>query len=309
MTSDMTKARSLTITFLTPVSFASLNGGDKEAENISSIKKISRGEEQFPYVSSQAVRRALRDQLAVLGHELSEAAASEVAKGAATTKCDPETYIDDDLFGFMRTTEAKGDAKGTTDKRTSPVRVSPLLAVDPYVGDLDFGTNYMGVDAGGTPNIYETEIHSGLYRGSVLIELDRVGCGDGFGADLGPDQRAARVRSFINALQNLWSSGRQTRFLADLSPKFVAAAFMTTKNPIFLEALALKEDRVDLSRVAEVLEDFAAYTPLAVLGGRSELVPQDKTPDLAVLSLGRAFDAIRVGIAAVYGVKSNEEAR
>jgi len=63
----MKNAKALTITYLTPVSFASLNGSDKEAENISSIKKLSRGTEQFPYGSSQWVRRALRDQLKTLG--------------------------------------------------------------------------------------------------------------------------------------------------------------------------------------------------------------------------------------------------
>ena len=35
MGEDLTKAKALTITYLTPVSFASLNGSDKEADNIS----------------------------------------------------------------------------------------------------------------------------------------------------------------------------------------------------------------------------------------------------------------------------------
>ncbi len=36
----MNKAKSLTITYLTKASYASLNGSDKEVDNISSIKKI-----------------------------------------------------------------------------------------------------------------------------------------------------------------------------------------------------------------------------------------------------------------------------
>ena len=39
----MKQAKALTITFLTPVSFASLNGADKETDNMSNIKKITRG--------------------------------------------------------------------------------------------------------------------------------------------------------------------------------------------------------------------------------------------------------------------------
>ena len=37
------EAKALTITFLTPVSLGSLNGSDKEADNVSSIKKLTRG--------------------------------------------------------------------------------------------------------------------------------------------------------------------------------------------------------------------------------------------------------------------------
>ena len=139
------------------------------------------------------------------------------------------------------------DARKETFKRTSPVRVSPLLALDPFEGDLDFGTNYMGVEAGGNPNIFETEIHGGLYRGTVLIELDAVGKnrdGEGVSAekakepwDLKPAEKIRRVNDLLTALQHLWSSGRQSRFLADISPKFVAAALLTAKVPVFLESL------------------------------------------------------------------------
>jgi CRISPR-associated protein Cst2 len=56
------KINSLTLTYLSKVSFASLNGGDKEVDNINPIKKITLANgEELPYVSSQALRRALRD--------------------------------------------------------------------------------------------------------------------------------------------------------------------------------------------------------------------------------------------------------
>ena len=101
------QAKALTITFLTPVSLGSLNGSDKEADNLSSIKKLTRGTKTYPYVSSQALRRALRDQLGVLGHSLSEGQAAKEKKGAAITKCLPAEYLDDDLFGFMDATKGE----------------------------------------------------------------------------------------------------------------------------------------------------------------------------------------------------------
>jgi len=102
--------------------------------------------------------------------------------------CEPSKYIDDDLFGFMNA-DSQQDCK-----KDKPCEVSPLVALEPYGGGMDFGTNYMSVKAGGTPNIFETEIHSGYYVGTVLIELDRVGeksPGDEYDLSLSQDERKA----------------------------------------------------------------------------------------------------------------------
>lgn len=286
----MKTAKALTITYLTPVSFASLNGSDKEADNISNIKKITRETDQFPYVSAQAVRRALRDQLAVIGKTLSEGVAAKIKKGAATTQQDPEKYIDDDLFGYMGTEEGKEGKKGKSTKRTSPVRVSPLVSLHKYEGDLDFATNFMGVEAGGDPNIFETEIHSGLYRGTMLIELDRVGCGEGFEKDLPNTERAARVKDFLTAFKNLWTSGRQTRFLADISPKFIAAAMLTTKNPIFLESVIITVNGgINNELLSETIKDYKDEIKAMVIGARKGLFLN--RPD-GTVSIGEAFDGM-----------------
>jgi CRISPR-associated protein Cst2 len=283
------EAKALTITYLTPVSFASLNGSDKEADNISNIKKITRDTEQFPYVSAQTIRRALRDQLAVMGKTLSEGVAATIKKGAATTQQDPEKYIDDDLFGYMGTEEAKEGKKGKSTKRTSPVRVSPLVSLHKYEGDLDFATNFMGVEAGGDPNIFETEIHSGLYRGTILIELDRVGCGEGFMNDLPNTDKAERVKDLLKAFKNLWTSGRQTRFLADISPKFIAAAILTTKNPIFLESITPLNGGVNGELIDETVKDYENEIIAKVFGARKGLF--SNLPD-GTVSIGEAFEQI-----------------
>lgn len=286
----MKQAKALTLTYLTPVSFASLNGGDKEADNISSIKKIAIGIDQYPYVSSQAVRRALRNQLEVLGWELSEGAAATIKKGAATTQQEPQKYIDDDLFGYMGTESATEEKKGKATKRTSVVRVSPLIALTPYQGDLDFGTNYMGVKTGGDPNIFETEIHSGLYRGSILIELDRVGCKDGFDKDLPPEERAKRVKAFLTAVKNLWASGRQSRFLADISPKFIASAMLTTKNPVFLESVRVAGDgTIDNQMIKETLQDYKDEIVKSVVGVRTGAFNGEVT---GAVTIGDAFNTM-----------------
>ncbi|WP_321506190.1 type I-B CRISPR-associated protein Cas7/Cst2/DevR [uncultured Methanoregula sp.] len=278
------EAKALTITYLTPVSFASLNGSDKESDNISSIKKISVGTDQYPYVSGQAIRRALRNQLEVLNWPLSEGVKATIDKGAATTEQEPDKYIDDDLFGFMGT-EAGKAAK----TRTSVVRVSPLVALNPYQGDLDFGTNYMSKESEGNPNIFETEIHAGLYRGTILIELDRVGCGDGFTekSKLDNVEKAKRVKGLLDAIKNLWSSGRQSRTLTDISPKFVVGAMLKTKNPVFLESVQVKGKEINRAMFEETLNDYKDEILESVVGVRQgffEGLPEKSK------SIGEAFD-------------------
>lgn len=292
----MTGAKCLTITYVTKGSYASLNGSDKEADNISSIKKIQMNDgKEYPYCSSQAVRRALREQLATLGHEMSEGVAGVQEKGAATTKCEPQSYIDDDLFGFMK-------ADADTIKRTSPVRVSPLIALSPYYGDLDFGTNYMSVVKGGNPNIFETEIHSGFYRGTILVELDRVGeksLGDKYELSLSPLEKTARVNALLNAIQNLWTVGRQSRFLTDMSPKLVCGVLLRVKNPIFLESVCLDNNgaQPDMALITNTREDFKDVIMKWVIGERKGFFAQDSNE---AQPLGAAFAMMREWVAQVY---------
>ena len=295
----MNKAKSLTITYLTKASYASLNGSDKEVDNISSIKKVRKNDgREYPYCSSQAVRRALREQLSVLGYRLSEGVVGEKDKSAATTKCDPQTYIDDDLFGFMNASTTN------TIKRTSPVRISPLIALTPYLGELDFATNYMSVSAGGNPNIFETEIHSGYYCGTILIELDRVGeksAGDKYELSLSNEEKAERTLALITAIQNLWTVGRQSRFLSDVSPKFVCAALMTVKNPIFMESVRINEDdEINVELIKNTIEDFENQVIHSVIGERKGFFRND-TEEFA--TLGECFNTIRTWIEETYNVR------
>lgn len=287
-------AKCITITYLTKASYASLNGSDKEADNISSIKKIQSSDgKEYPYKSSQAIRRDLREQLAVLGEKLSETEKAKQDKGAASTQCNPQEFIDDDLFGFMQ-------ADKETLKRTSPVRVSPLISLEPYRGELDFATNYMGVSAGGNPNIFESEIHSGFYRGTILIELDRIGVADAptYKLNLDMSERKRRVSLLLDAIQNLWGVGRQSRFLADISPKFICAGLLKVKNPIFLECLKIDEQgMVNIGLIQSTIDDYSNVIKETILGERKGFFPKDTDQ---ALPMGEAFVKMKAWLEAVY---------
>lgn len=308
------KTNSITITYLSKVSFASLNGSDKLVDNINPIKKVTmQSGEQVPYVSSQAIRRALRNKIEEHGHTISPVNPPSEKKGAVKTALNPVQYIDDDLFGYMDAKAGEGSEKGTSNVRTSPVRVESLLALATFKDEFDYATNFMGKKIKLDPNIFETEIHSGVYRGTILIELDRVGVEhdveivkDGkkevarnivIKELVDNKTKAERVLAFIDAFQMLWSSGRQTRFLADISPKFIAAATMKSKNPIFLEAVNVDEggqiNIEDLKKVANTYERFIDNHLFAV----QEAVFGKKE---GMISLKDGFDKIREWITEYY---------
>ena len=160
----------------------------------------------------------------------------------------------------------------------------------------------MGVKAGGDPNIFETEVHSGLYRGTLLIELDRVGVGDGFEEELDNNDKAERVKALLSAVKNLWASGRQSRFLADISPKFVAGGLLTVKNPIFLESILVDGTSLNTGTLTETLKDYDSETLSTVIGARSGFFTG--TPEDAV-SIGDAFNEMTDWVDQHYAVKES----
>ncbi len=289
----MKDAKALTLTYLTPVSLASLNGSDKEADNISSIKKVSVGTDQFPYVSAQAVRRALKSQLQTMGHKIAALEEAGIVvyndKTPAHTVGDPIKYMDEDLFGFMNAKERK--------QRTGPVRVSPLIAMVPYQGDLDFGTNYMGFMKDKEPSIMETEIHAGLYRGTILIEMDRIGSGKGFDKETSKAEKAKRVKDLLSSVKNLWTPGRQGRYLADISPKFVAAAMLRVKNPIFLESVQVDAKTLNMGMLNETVQDYKGEIIDHVFGLRQGFF--SAAPE-GTKTIGEAFDAMTTWVDKYY---------
>jgi len=239
-------SRALAIGYLTKVSAGNVNASHTEG-NVVVTKKLTLPDGSTrPYVSGQAIRRMLRDRLADLGWALSEAEA-QVNGQEVTPPVRPQAFIDEDLFGYL-------DASGSR-RRTSPVRVSAAVGAFSFEGDRDLGTRSFerfGVAMGEGGNMFETEIYANLFRGGMLVELDRVGVftaleleGEGAakkkgaarGEELPAEERRRRVRALLDALLLLWGGGRTARMLVDFSPHFVAIARMKAKHPVFLEAL------------------------------------------------------------------------
>ncbi|RLA76729.1 MAG: type I-B CRISPR-associated protein Cas7/Cst2/DevR [Deltaproteobacteria bacterium] len=282
------KSKAVAIGYLMRVSAGNVNASHSEG-NVIVTKKVTLPDgNTLPYISGQALRRMLRDRLEDLGWPLSEPF-SQVSGQEVTPPVRPWEFIDEDLFGYL-------DPSGGR-RRTSPVRVSAAIGLFPFQGDRDLGTRSFEkfgqtMETGG--NMFETEIYHNLFRGSLLIELDRVGVfqdleiGDQelpedlskeevqmgkqsrWSVSLQARDRVQRLRSLLDALNILWGGGRTARMLADLSPKFFAYARLSVKHPVFLEALEARfadgAYHLVLTPLTNALKRFKGQIEAAIFG-------------------------------------------
>lgn len=271
MTVNSSKAISLG--YLMKVSAGNVNASHTEG-NVVVTKKVTLPDgSTIPYISGQAIRRMLRERLLDLGWQLSEPS-MQLSGQEVTPPVRPWEFIDEDLFGYL-------DPRGS--RRTSPVRVASPVGVYPFWGERDLGTRNFeriagGFQAGG--NMFETELYHNVFKGAILIELDRIGVFEGReiakggeaskGQELPSEEKVKRLDALLEALNILWEGGRTARMLSDLSPKFLAYARTSVKHPVFLEAFTLKYDPpshyLDPVPLENALERFSEYTANVFLG-------------------------------------------
>lgn len=269
-TGNVTPSKGLAITYLVRLSIGSPSGGRSEIENLNVIKKIREGFLDFPYASSQAMKRALRETLKGLGYKISPI----VNTSPARTVGDPIKYIDDDLFGFMEAASKKS-GRAEIDKfngiRKAVVSMTPLLSLSAFDDNVDFGSNMMGLQAGGNPMPYETEVHRGWYRVSLYIDLNRIGTDAGFITEIKEVKRADDINELIK------SSIEEYDFIAEVPEdknNNLKKGYATLKKICTNELL--KEERY--KRTKALLDAIRFLAP----SGRSSNWLIDLTPKLMV---------------------------
>jgi len=232
------KVKAIAIDYISKTSIGSVSGSETEIENVPSVKKISLREGvQKPYISSQALKHYIRVIWEERGIELSVPPSKIEQEQGVKSKLDPLKYIDDDLFGFMFEEKSR---------RTAPVRIKPGHGNLVYLGDRDYGTGPHPTQAG-EKTIFETEIYHNYFSNTVLIEVDRIGCGidarENFkGKECDKTVKLQRLTFLFEAIRDLWGGGRQSRFLTDISPKFVIISCLNVKKPYLLEVIGTDEE-------------------------------------------------------------------
>jgi len=289
------KVNCLTFTSLIKIDMGNSNSSYNE-DIISTIKKIRfPNGDSYPYISAQAIRRMARERMRDAGFPISpKDEESGKSKSPFSTQCDPVSFVDDDLFGFMNAKERVS--------RTSVVRVSPAVGLFPYTYDRDLGIQNNG-DIHQEHRMYETEISSNWYVYSVLIELDRVGNGHNEikkGANFQdwsilPEDRLARLRGLLESFLYLWGGGKQSRLLANSAPVAVAISTQRVKNPIWMGKLKVDEagklDDSILTRTLQENKEILVKSEVGVDGSAVKSIAFAKSPKSV---FGEIMDSLNV---------------
>ncbi len=308
--------KAISLGYLFKVSAGNVNASHTEG-NVVVTKKVTLPDgSTIPYISGQAIRRMLRDRLEDLEWTLSDPFC-EVSGQEVTPPVRPWEFIDEDLFGYL-------DPSGGR-RRTSPVRVSAAVGLFPFQGDRDLGTRSFekfgqAMSEGG--NMFETELYANVFRGAMLIELDRVGTFSSlevheksvpdhlFKEDgrfsLPAAEKIKRLRALLEALELLWGGGRTARMLVDLSPRFLAYASLSVKHPVFLENIEVEFERgkykLRLPPLESALKRFGDRTEKVIFGleagffGNEDEIREALSPYGEVLSVAEAIEEAKKDI-------------
>ncbi|MFZ5987572.1 MAG: type I-B CRISPR-associated protein Cas7/Cst2/DevR [Bacillota bacterium] len=219
--------------------------------NVASLKKMARGNgEQYTYISRQALRYNIVEQL-------SEPVAEVKAEGSGDKKViqfTPDATIKDypeiDFFGYMKTKKGEGSAT-----RSAKVRLSNAVSLETFKGDLDFLTNKGLADRlNENMNIAQSEIHRSYYRYTITADLDQIGIDEGDNITIENSEKARRVNRLLDTVSLLYRDIRGRR--EDLKPLFAIGGVYDVKNPVFQNALEVKDNKVLVSTIEGVLFDF-----------------------------------------------------
>lgn len=264
--------------------------------NVASLKKIARsGGEQYTYISRQAIRynigEQLRSPLALVSAEGS--GEKKVIQFAEESTIDKFPEID--FFGYLKT--AKG---GNGKKRSAKVRLSNAISLETFKGDLDFLTNKGLADRiDMNMNIAQAEIHRSYYRYTLAIDLEQIGIDENYDIQIDNEEKAKRINNLLDTVAYLYRDIRGRR--EDLKPLFVIGGVYDIKNPIFENIVEVKDNRILVSQIDGILtETIKNHTSCGVVEGKFKNDEEIKEV-LNVTNVSKFFEHLKKEVKEYYG--------
>jgi CRISPR-associated protein Cst2 len=96
----------------------------------------------------------------------------------------------------------------------------------------------------------------------------------------------------------LWTGGKQTNILSDISPKFIVFSFQTIKLPFLLEAVSCDvKGKVDAAKLLDSLSNYSTVTAQVIIGTTgvidSSEIKAITRDDIQVLPIAEAFARVK----------------
>ncbi|MEA5536919.1 type I-B CRISPR-associated protein Cas7/Cst2/DevR [Crocosphaera sp. XPORK-15E] len=228
------------VTVVTPTAVAANNRGEGDGSTLSTLQKITRGNDQYTTVSADAIRWGYRECLQNSQPDnVNRTFYAEADKyNIKDEKYNPQTYIDDDLFGFMDAKKDK-DNKNATEKRRGALEVSRAISLDPYWGDIVFGSK--GGEKGKT-SIHNTEVHCTAYQYTLALTP----------SSLKASERAKLLLDAIPAIKHV--GGNHARFLYEFRPESIVIRVTEDPSPWIMNCFERVGDSVGCPRLVRLVE-------------------------------------------------------
>lgn len=243
-------SKHLFVTVVTPTAVAANNRGEGDGSTLSTLQKITRGSYQYTTVSAEAIRWGLRDYLqnsqdVKLNRRFNPDEDEYILTGEQANKkdknaliYDPGEYADDDLFGYMNAKKGE-DNKDATKKRRGALEVSRAISLDPYWGDIAFGSKGGKKD---NTSIHSTEVHCTAYQYTVALTPD----------SLKDPSRASLALDAIAAIRHV--GGNHSRFLFDFRPESIAIRITEDPSPWIMDCFKRMGDTIGCQRLQRLVE-------------------------------------------------------
>lgn len=279
--------KGLTLTMIFEAS--SLNYGESDGNFSSLKKKIKADGELHTYVSSQALKYSIKQQMCCDN--------TPVDGSSGVVQYAPETTIDKypeiDLFGYLKTEKGSSGLK-----RSAKVRVSTAESLTPYEGETDFLNNSgLAVRCGEYNALSNSEIHNSMYAYTVTIDLDEIGIDEGI--EIPTEEKIKRIHDLLDTLRLLHRDikGRTE----NLNPIFAVGGIYDSKNPFFLGSTKVYRGNLDCDLITATLnnyEDIKKDTHIAALAKRFE--NEEAVNKICTCSLNELFSNLKEGVKEYY---------
>lgn len=257
--------------FVTPFGTAANNRAETEG-NITTLQKIVWQGESHSTVSAEAIRFAVRrllagDKPSATNRRWDEGKRANewqdwTFKGWASEKA--ETFIDDDLLGFMTAEAAREEGEaGSANVRRAVLEVTRAVSLTPWSGDVTFNAASPGATPSAqkkgdkNPVPYGTEVHATRYQYGIALTPER----------LRDKSRAAKALEALCELGTV--AGNHGRFLFDFSPESVVIRITEDPAPRLLYCFETADDgrTVDAPALLARVEDGDIAAKELILGG------------------------------------------